>query len=551
LDPWRRELLERVGFNWKGERRSRLTKHQLSEEELAIWQKQLKRLSRFVKGKPEQVILFMQLDDDLFDWAMKQWSLLRSTRKEIEIYEQFKDVFPSLLKSVPPRFLKRWRHCWKIYQELRPDGKSPGTNEDIPEAEKCRVDRWVQRQRMLKNKGKLADWQITLLDEIGFEWVSQESTLRMHERWYAKMEKLLELQATHGVPLSYEVQSSNGLRSWISRMRKLYADGRLPPEMVKTFKEKGFEFDGRAARAQLLDERWQKQLESLEAFKKEYGHVKVPLNFVDDPYLGAWLQRQRWLMKSGNINKEKGEKLEALGVRGGRVRHGGDQGTVRISPWLIKYRLLEDIAGSQPDGKLPHEMEVEPTLRYWLRRQRRSFTNGRLEPWQLNALRKIGFDPAFVPEFYSYIEAHQLSWKANLERFRSFVEGHGHKCIPTKGAYRNLAIFVQCTRRRWRMGKLDEKKMEDLRNLGFVFESYELPRASWMDQLEKLRAYYAEHGNSAVPRKYPPDQGLAEHVAQMKQQGRKGKLSAEKIRLLDELDFPWSRGRPIPRKKKR
>jgi hypothetical protein len=41
------------------------------------------------------------------------------------------------------------------------------------------------------------------------------------------------------------------------------------------------------------DESWNEMFEKLERFKKQYGHCKVPVQYPEDPGLGAWISAQR------------------------------------------------------------------------------------------------------------------------------------------------------------------------------------------------------------------------------------------------------------------
>ncbi|MBC2601845.1 helicase associated domain-containing protein [Puniceicoccus vermicola] len=543
LDQWRKELLDRIGFNWSDGLKRISLNEKPDEKEIAAWEEEFERLRVKIHGAPMPLAALMRVEEDLFQWTVDQLALSRPYWKKTLIDTKFKELFSGLASSMSPLALKRWRSSWINFQDVYPDGSGLEKKEDIEDSRKGQADRWADRQRTLKKSGKLADWQKSLLDEIGFHWGQVDAVVRMHARWYANLDRLLELESIHGKPISNKLAKSEGLNSWISRMRKHYSDGELPPEIIENFEAKGFEFDGETALRNRMDRDWEKHYKRLQGFREEFGHVRVPASFVEDPDLGVWLTHQRERMRNGKIQPEKRKALEDLGV----ASAPRGRASVQISPWRKMLRRLQKIASSRPDGKLPPDLELDPKIRTWMKRQRNYFREGELDSWQIYSLREIGFDPGFVPEIPPHVQENQRRWEANLEKLRSFIAEYGHASVPKREPFMKLYVFIERTRKRWRRGEFDEEHVEQLRKAGFVFDPSRVPTSSWMDMYAKLRAYYDEKGDSAVPRKYPADQGLAEYVAQQKQRGRTGLLTIEHIRLLDELDFPWSRGRPTPR----
>jgi hypothetical protein len=73
--------------------------------------------------------------------------------------------------------------------------------------------------------------------------------------------------------------------------------------------------------------------------------------------------------------------------------------------------------------------------------------------------------------------------------------------------------------------------------LGFVWEVL----ATWESRYAALVEYKRKHGNCRVPTKSKDDASLGNWVSMMRLRRSQGRLSAERIRLLDQLGFVWNR----------
>lgn len=598
LDQWQQELIDGIGFNWttgkvpkppKPPRPPRAPKPRKpppprpprkrttsrasgddptqripapGERPLSGWERNYEELRAELEGAREPFAALIEAEDYLFLWARRQLVALLKGKLSGEREAKLRGLFPGLSESDDLRGLGQWRSGWDNYRVVH--GKSPfladqpGDSGDpgesgetgpakIDEARRMRASRWASRQRRLRRRGELAKWQIELLDGIGFRWDIRYRPKPGFDQWYARLDQLLELEARHGTPVPTQVLIETGLKSWISRVRRMYGKGELPPELVRTFKEKGFVFDGIAALRNRWDRDWARNYKKLLAFYRQFGHPRIPSSYSEDPELGGWLAHQRERMAKGVIKPDKRRALEELGVKTPVRRAERTRSPVNLSPWREVYKRLEKLAAGRPGGRFGSEFEIDPKARTWFKRQRWHYAEGRLEEWQVEALRRIGLDPGASPAVSPYARDIQKRWQADLERHRAFVAEKGHGYIPGTKEHKYLANFAARVRRRYRDGTLSEQQIQELRDVGFVFDPSGTPSANWMDHYATLKAYHAEHGNSAVPRRYKADIALAHFVAQQKQRGRTGKLYREQIRLLDELDFPWSGGRPIPR----
>ena len=73
--------------------------------------------------------------------------------------------------------------------------------------------------------------------------------------------------------------------------------------------------------------------------------------------------------------------------------------------------------------------------------------------------------------------------------------------------------------------------------------------ARWHRIYEDAAAYYRKNGNLKVPREYVGASGcrLADWIIRQRGSRKRGELSEEKIRLLDDLGFIWRTAAPAER----
>ncbi len=349
LDRWQQELLERIGFNWttgkvpkppkppepprvRPPRKRKFSRTagdgpggrvpSAGGKRLSPWDLNFEDLRREVAGAKNPLGALIEAEDDLFLWARRQLVRLLKGNLSEEHRAGLRALFPRLSESDDLQGLGRWRTAWDNYRVvhgrspfLADETGEPGESGETDHGRRMKASRWASRQRGLRERGKLPDWQIELLDEFGFKWRPRSHRRPDFEDWFARLDKLVELQAEHGSPLPLKVATETGLKVWISRVRKFYSDGRLPPEVVRVFKEKGFAFDGFAALNERRERDWQRNYKKLQAFCREFGHPRVPARYPEDPGLSGWLLHQRDRMKKGTIEPDKRRALEELGVR--------------------------------------------------------------------------------------------------------------------------------------------------------------------------------------------------------------------------------------------
>jgi hypothetical protein len=196
---------------------------------------------------------------------------------------------------------------------------------------------------------------------------------------------------------------------------------------------------------------------------------------------------------------------------------------------------------------------MKPRLRRWVVNIRRSHQSENLEPSRLESLRAAGFDfESPIPQRQGpprRSDNYQASgkgsiWQQRLAELREFRTQHGHfRPHPHKPSTSRLYMWMAAQRRYRKQGKLANTKINALDEIGFPWEAAVrsgVITPKWMLRLEQAQAFLSSKGHLQIPKNYAPNRQLGSWAVEQRRMRRKGKLSAEQIRLLDELGFVWS-----------
>ena len=121
---------------------------------------------------------------------------------------------------------------------------------------------------------------------------------------------------------------------------------------------------------------WDRHMKNLHSFRKEYGHVHVPLNHPDYPKLGLWAKEQRRhyaLMQSGkptHMTLERSKNLESVGFIW----------DTQEATWMGRLVQLKRFKERYGDCNVPDNWAEDPTLFQWVshqRKQHKKFQSGK------------------------------------------------------------------------------------------------------------------------------------------------------------------------------
>lgn len=235
---------------------------------------------------------------------------------------------------------------------------------------------WVSTQRTLEKAGKLDPQKKERLDAAGFIWHGEaqiEQQKKYGKIWEENFNKLIAYKKKHG-KLQVSLKHDRSLQRWTCEQRKKWLKGTLDEEKVAKLMEIGFPWD-------LHESYWMEKYEELVAYKKEYGHTRVPWRWEENPQLGQWVSRTR--LHKYSLTKSQIKLLNQLGFDWKTT-------TKTITPWITMYKSLVDFKNSYGHTRVPVNWTKNRKLGKWISRIRSE--HERLEPERKKLLEEIDFD---------------------------------------------------------------------------------------------------------------------------------------------------------------
>jgi len=200
--------------------------------------------------------------------------------------------------------------------------------------------------------------------------------------------------------------------------------------------------------------RWDRMFDALKAYKSTHGHTLVPAKYPENPQLGCWADDKRQLYRM-RLEAEDPEKNNTNIVKRSachriltdkkieKLNSIGFVWSLYQNYWDSRYEELKDYVAEHGNALVPSEYEKNVPLSQWVLIQRKKYKNTQQgvkeEPDELSNIRK------------------------NRETM------------------------------------LSEDRIQRLNEIGFVWDVHE---SQWLERLEELKVYKANHGDTLVPKDY-------------------------------------------------
>ena len=233
---------------------------------------------------------------------------------------------------------------------------------------------------------------------------------------------------------------------------------------------------------------WEEMYEHAKAYYEEHGDLEVPTKFILESdqgpiRLGQWVanQRQTCLLES-----ERGQKLLKIRMRFENKRLSWEEMYKYANEYYMEHGNLE------VPTKFTLESDQGPIhLGKWIATQRQTCSP---ESDRGQKLLRIGMR----------FENKRLSWKEMYEYAKAYYMEHGNLEVPHKYTIEDehgsihLGYWIVTQRKRC----LPETyRGQKLLKIGMRFKN-KISTRTWEEMYEYAKAYYMEHGNLEVPRKY-------------------------------------------------
>ncbi|KAL7565783.1 hypothetical protein ACA910_015564 [Epithemia clementina (nom. ined.)] len=386
--------------------------------------------------------------------------------------------------------------------------------------------------------------------------------------WLERYNELVDFYNANGdcaVPSDYE--PNRRLGNWVRTQRaqfKLYKEGEpsnLTPERIELLDKINFQWKLRGD--------WIRRFRELEHYFNYHGHSGVPTNWVENPSLGRWVDRQRTAYKlfmAGNATTMTQERIDLLETLNFQWKVRDD--------WFERYDELVAYFNEHGNSLVPAKYALNPSLAKWVDTQRQQYklfiqnkpSSMTLE--RVDHLKKVNFQWKLLED-----------WTDRFRELEKYVDQHGSTLVPQHYAENpSLGIWVRNQRTQFKLykagkqSKLTPERIKMLESLNFEWNAYE---AKWMACYVELGKYVRAHGFGTLP-SYHDNRSLRCWAEEQRKQYRKllfassssssstpsslggggggaacgltggeSRLTTKRKELLDFLAFPWpERSRP-------
>ena len=210
-----------------------------------------------------------------------------------------------------------------------------------------------------------------------------------------------------------------------------------------------------------------------------------------------------------------------------------------IANWLAMYEQAR--AHSSAEGNL---YLTEGNLGQWLTEQRSAYKAGTLSELQAAMLDAIGM------EWNGTKNAHAASWETKFRALRDYSKEHGGSLAEVTLSFTkdglNLGTWVGNQRSLYKRGKLSNDRIQRLEAIGIVWSTPASVVTKknddfFMTNYAKVKALYEQFGSINVKSNFVTEDGfrMGAWLYRMRRLYAEGHLSAERVRLLEELGIIW------------
>ncbi len=195
--------------------------------------------------------------------------------------------------------------------------------------------------------------------------------------------------------------------------------------------------------------------------------------------------------------------------------------------WDERYGQL--IAFKQVHGycNVPREWKKNRQLGKWCQHQRSFYKTNKLFSDRIERLEHLGF----------LWEPHAVAWEEMLFALIAYKRTHGDCNVPRQKNDLKLANWCTKQRGEYKNKILSAERISRLDNLGFAWD---LVENAWEEMFATLSVYKGKHGDCNVPDKWSENPKLANWCGSQRAAYRKGQLSADRLKRLEQLGFEWN-----------
>ena len=378
----------------------------------------------------------------------------------------------------------------------------------------AQLGKWLVTQRLnYRKKSGISQARIDKLNSIGMSWQT------LHERQWEEgfalaqeyHDRYGDLDPAHGMP--------NKLSDWLIRQRQKQRDGELTDEQFEQLSALHMVWE--------FEDRWEQKFQLAKAYFEENGNLDIPATYTteDGVCLGGWYRGVRNQYRTGTLTTERKEKLESIGIQ---------WDSVLVRNWMQYYEAAQSYFEEHGDLNVNMNYTTPDGVRLgrWIVGQRDSRRRDHLSEEQIRLLDAIGMSwNRFVNK-----------WDSAFEYVQAYYDEHGTVDIPVDYKSEDgfpLGRWIANQRRKYSAGKLKPMQIRRFEALGITWNCAE---DFWIRGYEHAKAFFAENGQLKVADGYvaADDFKLGRWIANQRTAYRNGRLTAEKVKQLEEIGMCWN-----------
>jgi len=202
--------------------------------------------------------------------------------------------------------------------------------------------------------------------------------------------------------------------------------------------------------------------------------------------------------------------------------------------WDFMFGLLKRYLNREGHVLVPSDhLEQGAQLGRWLGNQRGTYRSGFLSQDRISLLESVHSSWTWDPV--------DESWQQNYELLKEYLQVHGTTSVPANADYKNVALgnWVAAQRSRLRTKLLSKERIEALEALPTW--SWNPVDEKWEKNFKALESHVKQFGTTRVPIGFKTEAvALGKWVSHQREDWKKGKLTADLIRRLENSGLDWS-----------
>lgn len=270
---------------------------------------------------------------------------------------------------------------------------------------------------------------------------------------------------------------------------------------------------------------WMTMYGEAKEYAKRNGNLMVPLTFQtkNGRYLGRWISTQR--TNRNRLDTDKKRMLDEIGM---------NWLTPEENKWEIYFAALVQYRNNHGDFEVPSVYETPEGLQLgrWYRRVCEKYSHDELQAERVQQLIQTGVDLG---------PARSRNWNKGYALAKEYYTGFGDLLVPHDYCVNGmkLGIWVSTQRENKALGKLSEKQISMLKEIGMCWDRNE---DKWSNGFEAALKYVTDVGDiNSMPVGYSIDGfDLYAWLGTQRSRYKQGKLSAERVQKLESIGMSWS-----------